>query len=425
MNMAHNIKASRKRNNDFTLKWWMLTITISFIISAIIIWAMHILLHPAIKEISANNIFNIESNGPALPSIKNKTVILAMGVDSNGIGTDPFKATRTDTMILASLDPKKKTVGAISIPRDCKVFLAGGKGIDKINAAHAYGGPELAVKTVEETLGINIDHYIVIDYKGLKELIKALDGVEVFIEKRMKYTDHAGKLYIDLQPGKQLLDADHSEMYLRFRHDEEGDIGRIKRQQWFMKGVLEKIKSPSIVFKLPQLIEVAKKYVKTDMSVSEMLKLAGFAKEINFDKVQISTLPGSPSLRSAISYWIIDVNAAQVLIDKLIHGYQEIEVSHNNGDEQITLSVMYNQDKQEDLDLFIDELKTANYKIVCKNKTKEVHTKIMAHSNRATLDESKLLKQNSKNLSNATVFLVPNTTYCAPSDYTIVLGKDQ
>ncbi|MEW5820177.1 MAG: LCP family protein [Cyanobacteriota bacterium] len=422
-------RISKKKNVELTFGWWLLTIFTSFIISAAIIWIIHIIWHPSIKEITGNlsdsiNIFKAGTGSPALPSIKKKMTILAMGVDSNGRGTDPFKGTRTDTMIVAIFDPVQKTINGLSIPRDSKVYLADNRGVDKINAAHAYGGPELAVKTVEQTLGIKIDHYVIIDYAGFKEVVKALGGVDVFVEKRMKYTDHSGKLYIDLQPGKQHLDAEHAEGYLRFRHDAEGDIGRIKRQQWFMKAILEKLKEPATVFKLPQLIELSQKYVKTDMSLTTMLKLGGFTKDIDLNKIQIATIPGTPSMYSRVSYWLIDVDRAQILVDRLVYGFEESNISNNSKEEAITVSILYSPEKKELIETLKETLEGANYKVVCKNTTKEVHTKIISHSSRATLETTNQLRYDLSELENAPAFLSPKEVYCAPSDYTIVLGND-
>ncbi|MGD9579897.1 MAG: LCP family protein [Vampirovibrionia bacterium] len=421
-------RLTKKKNNGFSLRWWISTITISFGISLILIWIIHTLWHPAIGEFAQNipgniNIFNKGLSSPSLPKIKKKMLVLAMGVDSNGFGTDPFKGTRTDTMIVAALDPEKNTVNAISIPRDSKVYLADNKGVDKINAAHAYGGPELTVKTVNQTLGINVDHYILINYAGMKELVKALGGVEVYVEKRMKYTDRTAKLFIDLQPGRQLLDADQAEMYLRFRHDAEGDIGRIKRQQWFMKGVIDKLKDPSIIFKMPQLIELSKKYVQTDMDVPTMMQIGGFVKDLDLNKIQIATLPGTPSQYSRISYWLIDVNNSQILIDKLIHGFEDVDTK-SNSDEPITISILYNKEAENDIDEITTKFESANYKVVCKNTTKEVHTKIISHSNKATVDTTNQLRYDIEEIKKAPIFLSPKEVYCANSDYTIVLGKD-
>lgn len=418
----------KKKNIGFSIKWWLVTITVSFIISLVLIGIIHAIWHPKISELTQNipdsiNIFKQGIGTPSLPKIKKKMIVLAMGVDSNGIGTDPFKATRTDCMIVAALDPDKNTVNAISIPRDSKVYLAGNKGIDKINAAHAYGGPELTIKTVNQTLGINIDHYIIINYAALKELVKALGGVEVYVEKRMKYTDHAGKLYIDLQPGKQLLSADQAEQYLRFRHDPEGDIGRIKRQQWFMKGVINKLKDPSIIFKMPQLIELSQKYVKTDMDLATLMKIGGFAKDIDLDKIQIATLPGTPSQFSRLSYWLIDVNGSQVLVDRLMHGFEDTDTK-GDSKEPLKISLLYNKEIETNIEDILAKLDTTNYTIICKNATKEVHTKIISHTSRATVDTTTQLRYDMNELKNAPIFLSPKEVYCAPSDYTIVLGKD-
>src|SRR6202011_2267561 len=104
--------------------------------------------------------------------------VLLMGVDSNGIGTQRFTSTRSDTMMLISCDPIAKRVGVVSIPRDSRVAIPG-HGNDKINAAHAFGGPELAVKTVGEVFQVPIDHYVVIDVQGLRKLFEVLGPVEV------------------------------------------------------------------------------------------------------------------------------------------------------------------------------------------------------------------------------------------------------
>jgi len=420
-------KMSPKYNDEFSLSWWLLTIFISFIISSIIIFIMHIFWHKEIKA-TTQQISNIiekvtPDRNPLMPSINKKMVILAMGVDSNGRNADPFKSTRSDVMILAALDPANNTINAVSIPRDSRVYLADNKGIDKINAAHAYGGPELSVKTVEQTFGVDVDHYMVIDYAGIKELVKQLGGVEVYVEKKMHYTDRTARLFIDLEPGKQVLNSDQAEMYLRFRHDPEADIGRIKRQQWFVKGILQKLRDPSIIFKLPGLIQLMKQYTRTDMDLGTLMQVASFAKSVDFNKIQVATIPGGPSSHSRVSYWIVDVNKAQVLIDRLIFGYNN-NLTTDNSDKPITLSILYDRDKEDSLKNMLIELQQTNYKIVCKNRSKEAHTRILAHSTRATVDQTNQLRYKLTKLHNAPLFVYPEEVYCAPCDFTVVLGKD-
>ena len=177
--------------------------------------------------------------GFGLPILQQKQNILIVGVDSNGENTDKFAGTRSDTIILVNIDPSKHSINAISIPRDSKVYLANNHGVQKINAAHALGGIDLTIKTVENTLGIKVDKYVLINNDAIKKLVDALGGVPVYIEKDMFYNDYAGKLHINLTKGLHVLNGEQVEGYLRFRKDGLGDIGRTSRQQWFVKAVLE------------------------------------------------------------------------------------------------------------------------------------------------------------------------------------------
>ena len=196
--------------------------------------------------------------------------ILLLGVDSNGKGTDQWKGTRSDTIIVLNVDPASHSVNAISIPRDSKVYIAGNHGVDKINAAHAYGGIDTAKKTIEDTLGIKINRYICVHDEGVREVIDALGGIPIYVEKRMKYDDYAGKLHINLDKGTHILSGQEAVGYLRFRHDALGDIGRTRRQQWFLRGFLERVQSPQTISKIPEIINISKKYIKTDMSIYEL-----------------------------------------------------------------------------------------------------------------------------------------------------------
>lgn len=188
--------------------------------------------------------------------------ILLLGVDSNGADSDLWVGTRTDTMILLNIDPKTKTVNAISIPRDSKVYLPKGMGVQKINAAHAIGGVEMTVKTVEDTLGVHIDKYVMFHDDAVRAIVGALGGVDIYVEKNMRYNDNAGNLHINFQKGNHHLTEKDAVEYLRFRHDALGDIGRTQRQQWFLRGLLADLKKPETIAKLPKVISVAHKYVK-------------------------------------------------------------------------------------------------------------------------------------------------------------------
>ncbi len=257
-------------------------------------------------------------NLSVLPALDRRTNVLVMGVDSNGPNTDRFSGTRSDTMIILSLDPILGKVGVLSLPRDTKVQIANGHGTNKLNAAHAFGGPELAIQTVRESLGIPVDHYIGIDTDGLKRLFEALGPVEVLVEKNMHYTDRTAHLFVDLQPGLQVLDPVQAEEYVRFRHDAMGDIGRIERQQWFLRQLAHKLKEPQVLLKLPQLVAFAHDYVETDLSLEDMAKLYSFLRGFDPQQVETAMLPGQPATISGCSYWLQDPAASQVVYSRLL-----------------------------------------------------------------------------------------------------------
>ena len=179
-----------------------------------------------------------------LPFGPRKQNILLLGVDASENKDDLWTGTRTDTIILVNIDPRSKSVNAISIPRDSKVYLPDNHGIQKINAAHAIGGVGMTIRTVEDTLGVKVDRYIMVHDNAVKAIVEALGGVDVYVEKPMRYHDYSGKLHIDLSKGEHRLSPQEAVGYLRFRHDALGDIGRTQRQQWFLRGLLHELQKP-------------------------------------------------------------------------------------------------------------------------------------------------------------------------------------
>jgi len=264
------------------------------------------------------------------PKLDQRMNVLLMGVDSNGRDTERFTGCRSDTMMIASLDPKSHKVSLVSLPRDSRVRIADNHGVDKINAAHALGGPDLAVRTVSEDFAVPIDHYIVIDVQGLKKVFEVLGPVDVLVEKPMHYRDRAGRLNIALEPGVVSMDASKLEEYVRFRHDAKGDIGRIERQQWFMRQVKRKLEEPQVLLKLPELFKLAGDYVRTDLSVEEMAKLAAFSKDIKPHEIQTAMLPGVGTTIFGGSYWLPDAEGAAIVLHRLVGSPLAASIIANN-----------------------------------------------------------------------------------------------
>ena len=245
--------------------------------------------------------------------------ILLLGVDSNGDGTDLWEGTRSDTILVVNIDPKTHTIKAISIPRDSKVYLPENKGVQKINSAHALGGVNLVKKTLRETFGIKIDKYILVHDEAVEKIVDALGGIPIYVEKKMYYNDYAGHLHINLDKGNTVLNGKQAVGYLRYRKDGLGDIGRTQRQQWFMKSLFERLRSPQVITKIPEVLNITNNYIKTDMSFYELSQYAAMARNIDSSKVEIATLPGAPNQKGYISYWILDPVKTQEVINRMIY----------------------------------------------------------------------------------------------------------
>lgn len=352
-----------------------------------------------------------------LPLLQHKQNILVVGVDSNGKGTDPFKGTRSDTMILVNIDPASHSVNAISIPRDSKVYLAGDHGVQKINAAHALGGIELTKRTIEDTLGIKIDKYVVVNNDGVKKLVDALDGVPVYIEKDMYYNDNAGGLHINLSKGLHVLNGEQVEGYLRFRKDGLGDIGRTSRQQWFVKAVLEKLQSPAVIPKIPEVLNIASTYVKTNLSLYEMSHLAAALRNIDMNDVEFATLPGAPSKKGYISYWILDPEKTQEVIDRMVY-----RTKPSPSDKKLVAGIMYAFDKEEEAMRVKDELKNSGYEVNCIGRAHLPHSQIIGHNSAVTSDFVSWLKKQVPEIKSSQFVYDPIRMYCVHSDFTIIIS---
>lgn len=360
---------------------------------------------------------NSSKNAPEfnLPFGPRKENILLLGVDSNGADSDLWVGTRTDTMILMNIDPKTKTINALTIPRDSKVYLSNGM-TQKINAAHAIGGIEMTVKTVEDTLGVKIDRYIMFHDEGVRAIVKALGGVDIFVEKNMHYDDYAGHLHINFTKGKhRLTDKDVVE-YLRFRHDAMGDIGRTKRQQWFLRGLLADLKKPETVVKIPQIISVANKYVKTDMSAYEMSQYAMLATHFDLDNIEVAMLPGAPNKTGYISYWILDPERTQKVVDRLIY-----RVKSDSHKEFYTASIMSSKNKKDEAQALKQSLENNGVKVECSGTTGSTHSQFIAHSDSVTIDYYAKLKKEIPAVKSKQFVYDPTNYMCANTDFTIVL----
>ena len=241
--------------------------------------------------------------------------LLIFGID------ETQNTNRSDAILVVHLDKQSERVGLLSIPRDTRVKIKG-HAKTRINHAFSYGGVSLLKDTVSNFLDIPIDHYIQINLTGVEKFIDALGGVEIDVKKELVYVDYAGDLYINVKAGKQKMMGKKAIEYLRFRQDDEGDIGRIKRQQFFLSSLVKEVSSFDNVFRFPKLIKALNELVKTDLSLKELTSLGiQFKKALTNNNISKSTVPGRVSLIGGAYYWKPNIKELDLLVDEVLFGY--------------------------------------------------------------------------------------------------------
>jgi LCP family protein required for cell wall assembly len=230
--------------------------------------------------------------------------VLLVGLDHVPEGRGEGEAIRrSDSVLVATTDFSTKQIRLLSIPRDGWVEQYGENGELGCNKlAHSYangqvahpgdplGGINNTQDAVQRLLGIDLDFYVVIQFEGLAKVIDAMGGLEIDVEKRMKYDDNWGHLHINFKPGLQHMTGEQVVQYARFRHDMLGDIARMGRQQKVLRLVLEKAMDPANVARLPRIASLLNDCVTTNLSLDQLLALAQHIDEYSPASLQTSTL---------------------------------------------------------------------------------------------------------------------------------------
>ncbi|MBM3273738.1 MAG: LCP family protein [Candidatus Sericytochromatia bacterium] len=236
--------------------------------------------------------------------------LLVMGVDATGAGGRGGLKANSDTMLLMRLAPGEGKIYAVSLPRDTRVRIPG-HGTFKLNAAEAWGGPELAARTISNFLEVPIHRYFVVSLEGVVKAVDAIGGVDITVPKAMDYDDFAGRLHIHFKPGLQHMAGKDVEAFLRFRHDEIGsDVARVQRQQAFMMEGGRQFLKPSVALRLPALWSLLQNHAQTNLGMDEMLRIARWARHLDVQKdMTMTVLPGDYSMIKGVSYWTADPDA--------------------------------------------------------------------------------------------------------------------
>jgi LCP family protein required for cell wall assembly len=232
---------------------------------------------------------------------------------------------RTDSIMVVQWDAARRQARILGVPRDTGVVIQG-IGYTKLVHAYATGGIGRTRAAVVKLLNIPIAHYFVFSIPAMRHLVDLIGGVPITVEKRMFYNDREQHLFINLQPGPQVLDGPRAEQYVRFRNDPEGDIGRIRRQQHFVRAALQAVHRPTVWVRLPQIISTARADLGTDLTSEDLLGWAHEVDHLATDAVSAQTIEGHPAtqfdaiMRMPLSFWIPDTDDLHTKVRWLLTG---------------------------------------------------------------------------------------------------------
>lgn len=251
-----------------------------------------------------------------------------------GVSTD-LGGKVTDTIMVATYNPKEQTASLLSIPRDTYTGKDHSQGTpnEKINALYTRGIDKILAK-VNELTGLDLKYYMVVDNEALIKLVDVIGGVEFEVPIRMYYHDNTQGLSIELDKGLQTLDGDHAEQLLRFRKNDDGtgypaeygsdDIGRMKTQRNFIMQTAKQTLQAKNIFKIKDIIDIIYEYVDTNISISDIKAYVPYAINFNVDNLKSAVLPGTsvgPTQSGNLyaPYWFILTNKteAQKVIESL------------------------------------------------------------------------------------------------------------
>lgn len=259
-----------------------------------------------------------KASGAVTKEVKSEPFsVLLLGVDEreNDVG-------RSDTMIVLTVNPELKSVKMLSIPRDTRVEIVGNDTTEKINHAYARGGVQMSIDTVEELLDIPIDYYVSVNMEGFLDLIDTLDGIEVVNDMELQVNDYY------FPEGEVKLNGDEALIFSRIRYeDPRGDFGRQVRQRLLIEALMNEAKDPTILLKVPDILEVLGNNVRMNFTMSEIMSMPKLYLELNSSIEQLQFEKGEGEMIGSLWYYIMNEEELESISKQLRShlGVEEIE----------------------------------------------------------------------------------------------------
>jgi LCP family protein required for cell wall assembly len=364
-----------------------------------------------------------------------------------GISTDQENVDLTDTIMVASYNPNTQKATLLSIPRDTYTGSTPSKAsaYEKINALYSRKHrPDETLEAVNEITGLNIEYYVVVKTEALIKLVDVIGGVTFDVPIDMDYDDTSQDLHIHLKAGEQLLDGDKAEQLVRFRHNNDGtsypeeygdnDTGRMRTQREFIMQVVKQTAKPENIFKIGEILDVAKEYVITNIDFSVAKDYIPYIVEFNTDDILTAVLPGVNTNKNTNQTWVFiyDETETKKLVQELFYD-RDIEETEETTDENtagsetttsssksdITIEVLNGSGDSNTLQKVVNLLKGAGYNVT---RTGTTNT-----TSKTTIINKKNVKETLlKNMKDVigTGSIESSESSSSKVDVTIIIGKD-
>lgn len=376
-----------------------------------------------------------------------------------GISTDQENVDLTDTIIVASYNPNTQKATLLSIPRDTYTGKTPAKATayEKINALYSRKHrPDETLEAVNEITGLDIKYYVVVKTEALIKLVDVIGGITFDVPIDMNYDDTSQNLHIHLKAGEQKLDGDKAEQLVRFRHNNDdtsypeeygdNDTGRMRTQREFIMQVIKQTAKPENIFKIGEILEVAKEYVITNIDFEVAKDYVPYAVEFNTDDLLTASLPGINTNKNTSGTWVFihDKKATQALIQELFYDRDNTEELTENAEtttnnvtsntstnstinntvtsnkkSDIKIEILNGSGNSKKLQKAVSELEGAGYKVTRTGTTNSTSKTTIIDKK----DVSNTLLQNMKEVLGTGV-IQNSQSSSSKVDVTIIIGKD-
>ena len=352
-----------------------------------------------------------------------------------GVSTDT-SAVLTDTIMVASYNPKKQTASLLSIPRD--TFIGRNEntagGFDKINAVYQLG-EEKILAAVNRLTGLDIKYYVVVDTQALIKLVDEIGGVEFNVPIDMDYDDSSQDLHIHLKAGLQKLNGEQAENLVRFRHNNNGtsypkeygdnDTGRMRTQREFLNQLVKQTVKIENIVKIREILDIAYKYIDTNIALSVLKDYLPYAVDFSTENLQTGTIPGANERLNGLWFFKANKTKTKQLISEMFEttteGEQGEEITSQELKEnaKIKIEIINGTDASSNISAVETLLDKYGYTISKKGETNKIKTTSIIVNKEV---EGVVTQRIKETLGLGTILKTNNST--SKADITIIIGED-